>query len=55
MAIYGNKRDDIKTIRELFKTTHNIAYEIMMNQINFKYYEILLFYNFFNKFFFFIS
>ena len=28
ISIYGNKRDDIKTIRELFKTTHNIAYEI---------------------------
>ena len=28
ISIYGNKRDDIKKIRDLFIITHNIAYEI---------------------------
>ena len=28
ISIYGNKRDDIKKIRDLFIITHNIAYEL---------------------------
>ena len=28
ISIYGNKRNDIKTIRDLFIITHNIAYEL---------------------------